>query len=230
MAYLPICNNSSQGHGYQAPALAGATPLQPWRRAHPGPQRMCNPHRRQPPQAITPTGCGPASTTPTRGSPGQHQRRRPGLPSREKSRGYRGGSCDRVRRAPRHITRPQNRPPDGAGTPPFCPGAVGGSRSGEMPLLAPSCELSGHSGLLSVPHPRERPRCGSEAGICCCLSERGPYGGWGCWGYLPFFPPPPLQPLPRGLLSMVSTYPEDIQMETQKSLVGDFGLRGWSHN
>jgi hypothetical protein len=39
-----------------------------------------------------------------------------------------------------------------------------------------------------------------------------------------------LQPLPRGLLSMVSTYPEDIQMETQKSLVGDFGLRGWSHN
>jgi hypothetical protein len=29
---------------------------------------------------------------------------------------------------------------------------------------------------------------------------------------------------------MVLTYPEDIQMKTQKSLVGDFDLRGWSHN
>lgn len=141
---------------------------------------MCNPHRAQPPQAITPAGCGPASTTPTRGWPRQHRRHRPGLPA-GKRQGVQGGSCRRVRGAPHHITRPQNRPPGGPGTAPNQYGAVGGPGSGQMPVLAPPWQRSGDSGLLSVCPPPGASPCESAARAFACWSGRGPYGGGGCW-------------------------------------------------
>ena len=95
-----------------------------------------------------------------------------------------------------------------------------------LPRLTPADAIR----LLSVrPPPGASPLRERSRGLLLLVRE-GAVRGWGCWGYLPFFPPPPLQPLPRGLLSMVLTYPEDIQMKTEKSLVGDFDLRGWSHN
>jgi len=36
----------------------------------------------------------------------------------------------------------------------------------------------------------------------CLLVRKGAVRGWGLLGYLPFFPPLPLHPFPRGWLSM----------------------------